>query len=181
VLPPDVLRFYFHGGEATDHPLSLTFRTRAAQADPVTTLSVTDALRHTEFYRHVLRHLGAEHVLFCVIRDRDRPLGQLSLYRGAHRPAFCAADRSAVNAVAGYIAHGLDDSFAAGRYASADQSYRDTEQQTMLTLARDGTLRHCSSAARRLLLFVTLESLNRGTVSQQDAAIHALMRSWLSN
>jgi hypothetical protein len=82
LLPPDVMNFYFHRVESADHPVSVTFRTRAAQIDPVTTLSVTDALRHTELYRHVLRHLGAEHALFCVIRDRDRPLGQLSLYRG---------------------------------------------------------------------------------------------------
>src|SRR6188474_829012 len=81
LLPPDVMNFYFHRVESADHPVSVTFRTRAAQTDPVTTLSVTDALRHTELYRHVLRHLGAEHALFCVIRDRDRPLGQLSLYR----------------------------------------------------------------------------------------------------
>jgi hypothetical protein len=46
----------------------------------------------------------------------------------------------------------------------------------MLTLERDGTLRHCSSAARRLLLYVTLDSVNRGTVAQQEAAITGLMR-----
>ncbi|MEP6701645.1 MAG: LuxR C-terminal-related transcriptional regulator, partial [Betaproteobacteria bacterium] len=177
MLPADVMHFYFHRSEAGgDLPVSLTFRTRAAQSDPVTTLTVTDSMRQTEFYRNVLVHLGAEHVLFCVIRDRDRPLGQLSLFRNARRPAFGAADRSAIGAVAGYIAHGLDDSFGAGRYSGVDQGYRDTEQQAMLTLERDGTLRHCSSAARRLLLYVTLDSLNRGTVGQQDEAITALTR-----
>jgi len=176
LLPPDVMHFYFHRGDATDHPVALTFRLRAALADPVTTFSVTDSMRHTEIYSHVLRHLGAEHVLYCVIRDRGQPLGQLSLYRGAHRQAFCAVDRGAISSVAGYIAHGLGDSLANGRYASADQSYRDTEQQAMLTLERDGRLRHCSSAARRMLHFVTLDSVNRGTVIQQDAAIHSLTR-----
>jgi DNA-binding CsgD family transcriptional regulator len=176
LLPPDVLQFYFHRGEAADSPAALTLRNRVAQPDPVTTLSVNDAFRHTPLYRNVLKHLGAEHALFCVIRDRDRPVGQLTLYRTGNRPAFSAADRNAVGAIAGYIAHGLDDSFASGRYAGVDQGYRDTEQQAMLTLEREGRLRHCSSAARRMLIFVTLDSLNRGTVAQQDAAIRSLMR-----
>jgi len=175
LLPPDVIQFYFHRAETPDHP-ALTFRVRAALADPVTSLSVTDAMRQTDYYRHVLSHLAAEHMLFCVVRERGIAVGQLSLYRSAQRPAFNAADRSAIGAVAGYIAHGLDDSSATARYAGADPSYRDTEQQAMLTLERDGRLRHCSSAARRMLLFVTLDSVNRGTVSQQDAAIHSLTR-----
>jgi len=83
LLPPDVMHFYFHRGETTEHPVALTFRLRAALADPVSTFSVTDSMRHTEIYCHVLKHLGAEHVLYCVIRDRGQALGQLSLYRGA--------------------------------------------------------------------------------------------------
>jgi DNA-binding CsgD family transcriptional regulator len=177
MLPAEVMHFYFEQAHpAGAHPASASFRTRAAQTDPVTTLSVTDAVRNTDFYRHVLTRLSAEHALFCIVRDRDRPLGQLALYRTGLRAAFCAADRNAISAVANYIAHGLDDSFAPSRYAGADQSYRDTDHQVMLTLERDGTLRHCSSAARRLLQFVTLDSVNRGTVAQQDAAIHSLMR-----
>jgi DNA-binding CsgD family transcriptional regulator len=46
----------------------------------------------------------------------------------------------------------------------------------MLTLERNGTLRHCSSAARSLLQYVALDSLNRGTYMQQDAAIGDLLR-----
>jgi DNA-binding CsgD family transcriptional regulator len=178
MLPDDVMHFYFRRNNVAveQHPASATFRIRAAQVDPVTAFSVTDALRRTEFYRHVLHQLGAQHVLFCVVRDRDRPLGQLSLYRGERRAAFGVPERHAIQAIAGYIAHGLDDSIAHARYASAEHSYRDTDQQTMLTLDRTGELRHCSSAARRLLLFATLESVNRGTVAQQDAAIRALMR-----
>jgi DNA-binding CsgD family transcriptional regulator len=124
----------------------------------------------------VMQHLGAEHALYCVIRERDRPLGQLSLYRGKKRAQFGASERAAIAAIAGYIAHGLDDSFGAGKQTAVDQSYRDTDHQAMLTLKRDGTLRHCSSAARRLLQYVTLDSVNRGTVAHQDAAIGGLMR-----
>lgn len=175
--PDDILQFYFRQSDGTaEHPASSTFRTRAAQADPVTTFSVTEALRRTEFYRRVLHPIGAQHVLFCVIRDRDCPLGQLSLYRGGRRSPFGTPERHAIQSISGYIAHGLDDSLAHTRYGKVEASYRDTDQQAMLTLDRDGAVRHCSSAARRMLLFVVLDSVNRGTVDQQDAAIRVLMR-----
>ena len=177
ILPADVMQFYFRRPDAeVEHPCFASFRTRAAQPDPVTTLTVTDALRRTDFYRSVMQHMGAEYALHCVIRERDRPLGQLSLYRGKKRAPFGAGERAAIAAIAGYIAHGLDDSFGPGKHAAVDQSYRDTDHQAMLTLERDGTLRHCPGAARRLLLYVTLDSFNRGTVAQQDAAIGDLMR-----
>ena len=176
-LPPDVMQFYFDRASAGgEHPCFASFKTRAAQADPVTTLTVTDALRRTDPFRSILNHLGAEHALYCVIREREQPLGQLSLYRGKTGTAFGVNERTAIAAIAGYVAHGLDDTFGAGKYPAGDPGYRDTDHHAMLTLERDGTLRHCSSAARRLLQYVTLESVNRGTVAQQDAAIHGLMR-----
>jgi DNA-binding CsgD family transcriptional regulator len=177
MLPADVMQYYFRRADAeSEHPFFASFKTRAAQPDAVTTLTVTDAFRRTDLYRSVIQHLGAEHALYCVIRERDCPLGQLSLYRGKKRAPFGASERAAIAAIAGYIAHGLDDSFGAGKYAAVDQSYRDTDHQAMLTLERDGTLRHCSSAARRLLLYVTLDLVNRGTVAQQGVAIGGLMR-----
>ena len=177
MLTEEVLHFHFARKDtAGEHPATGTFRLRAAQPDPISTVSVTDAVRQTEFYRDVLLRLKAQHVLFCVIRDRDRALGQLALYRSEARPAFCAADRHAISAIANYIAHALDDASVIGRHAGSDQNYRDTDHQAMLLLGRDGSLRHCSSAARRLLQFVTLDSLNRGTLDQLDSAIQSLMR-----
>ena len=178
MLPADSMQFYFRRASAEgDHPLFSSFRTRAAQLDPVTTMTVTDSFRRTELYRSVMQHLGAEHALYCVIRERGRSLGQLSLYRSAKGTPFVAAERTAIAGVAGYIARGLDDSFGAGKPPPTDMGWQDTEHQAMLTLERRGALRHCSSAARRLLLYVTLDSVNRGTIGQQDAAICDLMRS----
>jgi DNA-binding CsgD family transcriptional regulator len=177
MLPADVMQFYFGRVEADrERPFFASFQTRAAQPDPITTLTVTDRFRRTDYYRSVMRYLGAEHALYCIVRQRDRPVGQLSLYRGDKCAAFGAAERAAIAAIAGYIAHGLDDSFGAGKYGTFDESYRDTDHQAMLTLERYGTLRHCSSAARRLLLYVTLDSVNRGTIAQQDVAIRGLLR-----
>lgn len=175
-LPPDVMDFYYRADAGGEHPFFASFRTRAAQSDPVTTLTVNDALRRTELYRSVLHHLGAEHALYCVIRERELVLGQLSLYRGKARAPFGVGERTAIANIVGYVAHGLDDSFGAAKHAAADPGYRDTDHHAMLTLERDGTLRHCSSAARKLLQYVTLDSVNRGTVAQQDEAIRGLMR-----
>lgn len=177
MLPADVMHFYFRRPDAErEHPFFASFRTRAAQPEPVTTLTVTDAFRHSDHTRSVMQRLGAEHALHCVVRERNHPVGQLSLYRGKKRAPFSAGERSAIAAISGYIAHGLAESLGTGKHAAADPAYRDTDHQAMLTLEQDGTLRHCSSAARRLLLYVTLDSVNRGTVAQQDAAIIGLMR-----
>jgi DNA-binding CsgD family transcriptional regulator len=46
----------------------------------------------------------------------------------------------------------------------------------MLTLDHAGTIRHCSTAARRLLLYVTLDSVNYATLGLQEGAICDLMR-----
>jgi DNA-binding CsgD family transcriptional regulator len=181
VLPADAMQFYFRRPDAEgEHPFFASFRTRAVQPDPVTTLTVTEAFRRTDLYRLVMHHMGAEHALYCVIRERGLPLGQLSLYRGKKRAPFGASERAAITAISGYIAHGLDDSFGGGKYAAADQNYRDTDHQAMLALERDGTLRHCSRAARRLLSYVALDSVNCGTAAQQDAAIGGLMRELAS-
>lgn len=176
-LPPDIMHSYFRRADTdSEHPFFASFKTRATQPDPVTTLTFADAFKRTDIYRAVLQHLGAEHALYCVIRERDVPLGQLSLYRGSKRGPFGAKDRAAIAAVAGYIAHGLDDSFGVRNHAASEHSYRDTDHQAMLTLERNGTPRHCSRAARNLLQYVALDSFNRGTFMQQDAAIGDLLR-----
>ena len=177
MLPSDSMQFYFRrAGTDGAHPLFASFRTRAAQEDPVTSLSVTESFRRTELYRSVMQHLGAEHALYCVIRERGRSLGQLSLYRGGERAPFTATERTAIAGIANYIARGLDDSFGAGRASPSDLGWQDTDHQAMLTLDRSGSIRHCSSAARRLLLYVTLDSVNYATLGLQDGAICDLMR-----
>ncbi|MBK7469976.1 MAG: hypothetical protein IPI73_04390 [Betaproteobacteria bacterium] len=70
MLPADAMQFYFRQPDAAgEHPLFASFRTRAAQPDPVTTLSVTDAFRRSDHYRTVMQHFGAEHALYCVVRS----------------------------------------------------------------------------------------------------------------
>lgn len=176
-LPADALQFYFRrasvGGE---HPLFAAFRTRSVQEDPVTTLTVTESFRRTELYRSVMQHLGAEHALYCVIRERGRSLGQLSLYRSCDHPPFTSSERTAIAGIAGYIARGLDETFGSGRSGGADLGWQDTEHQAMLTLDRAGTIRHCSGAARRLLLYATLDSVNYATLGLQEGAICEVMR-----
>ena len=177
MLPADAMSFYFRrGGAGGEHPLFASFRTRASQEDPVTSLTVTESFRRTELYRSVMQHLGAEHALYCVVRERGRCLGQLSLYRSGQRAPFVASERLAIASVANYIARGLDDSFGSGKLPPTDMEWQDTDHQAMLTLEGDGTIRHCSSAARRLLLYVTLDSVNYATICQQDASICDLMR-----
>ena len=177
MLPAEVLRFYFRRSDSEgEHPFFASFKTRAAQLDPVTTVTVTEGFKRTDLYRSVMQQLGAEHALHCVVRERGRPIGQLSLYRSNRCAPFGAGERAAIAAIAGYIARGLDDSFDAGNHATAEQDYRDTDHQAMITLERYGAMRHCSSAARRLLLYITLDSVNRGTMALQDSAIHVLMR-----
>ncbi|MEO8133519.1 MAG: hypothetical protein ABI831_06060, partial [Betaproteobacteria bacterium] len=176
-IPPEpVVEFYFRPRDGGGSPFALRFRFLAAQEDPVTALSATDAIRRTNYYHTVLRHLAAEHVLHAVIRKRGRALGQLTLYRRDRQAAFSAGERAAITAIAGYIAHGVEDIFPAAAPREDERNYLDTGHEAMIILSRDGALRHCPSAARRLLLYVTLDAINGGSLAGQHAAISGVMR-----
>ena len=175
-LPPEpVLGYYFRrpdeeGGQA----FGSRFRALVAQEEPVTALAATEAVRRTDYFRDVLTHLGAEHALHAVVRRHGRPLGQLTLYRRDRAHPYAAGERAAIASISGYLGHGAAEPSAAT--PAEDRDYADTDHQAMVIVARDGALRHCSSAARRLLLYVALESINRGTLAQQHAAIGGVMR-----
>ena len=176
-IPPEsVMEFYFRPHDGGGSPFGLRFRFLATQPDPVSALAATDAIRRTSYYQTVLRHLSAEHVLHAIIRRQGRALGQLTLYRRDRQAFFSAGERAAITALAGYIARGIEDPFPADAQRGDERNYRDTGHEAMVVLSRDGALRHCPSAAHRLLLYVTLHSINSGSLAGQHAAVSGVMR-----
>lgn len=80
---------------------------RCAAADPLSRRSVDADERASAYYRDVLTPLGIEHFLYAIVRHRGRPLGQLSLYRGAGDAPFSHTDAQALASVLHYLGAAL--------------------------------------------------------------------------
>lgn len=76
---------------------------RCAAANPLSRRSVTPEERETAYYRDVLAALDVEHFLYAIVRHEGRPLGQLSLYRGAGSAPFDEHDEQALAGVLHYL------------------------------------------------------------------------------
>ncbi len=80
---------------------------RCGAANPLSRRSVSAEERTSAYYREVLAPLGIEHFLYGIVRHRNQPLGQLSLYRGADSPAFGDDDVQALQGVLHYLGDAL--------------------------------------------------------------------------
>src|SRR5215218_4966769 len=92
-------RHYHAGAEA----FAAAFRRRASSASPVSSHTFTAEEQSTPYFRDVMAHRDAFHVLYAVLRDtRQHPFAQLSLYRGKDDDAFGRDERSALEELVRY-------------------------------------------------------------------------------
>ena len=85
--------YYAHHHRTDALAFAQGFRSRIANANPVSTHSLTPAECKRPYYRDVLSKIGVKHFLYAIVRDAaGAPVGQLSLYRGDDERAFSKAD-----------------------------------------------------------------------------------------
>lgn len=161
-LPPQLMRRYFeehYGGDV--HAFRETFLARAREADPVSTTSPTAGYMETPYYREILAALDAHHVLYAVVSDGARPIGQLSLYRSREGKPFSAADRDAVRGIVHYVAQ------AAARPHSerAAEAYVDGEDEGLVLLDEHGCIAQGNAASLHLLARAMQRDFNAATPS----------------
>lgn len=165
LLPPAVMSEYFERFyDGREGNFRRAFSERAAAPDGVVATSADAQLQRTEYYNEILRRLDAHHVLYGVVREQGRPVGQVSLYRPADGPAFSPRERADLASVLRYVAHGMAVGVAASRPAEAEPAFVDTEDEAMLVTESSGNLRHASGKARRLLLLATTSEINARTI-----------------
>jgi DNA-binding CsgD family transcriptional regulator len=108
MLAPEVMADYFSNhyreGEAG---FASAFRARAATPGRVSAVTLIEGERATPYYREVLSRLGADHILYAVVGSRNRPQGQLSLYRTRDERAFSARELDTMRELLRYVDRGM--------------------------------------------------------------------------
>ena len=160
ILPAPVMKLYFERYyEADDSSFRRAFAARAVQAEPVLAESPSADAERTGYYNDVLRTLDAHHVLYGIVREQGRALGQLSLYRPKSAPAFTAIQRSELTSIMPYVAHGIAQR---GSSKGEGGEFVDTEDDSMFMTDIDGSVRQLSMAARKLLTLALVGKLGPG-------------------
>jgi DNA-binding CsgD family transcriptional regulator len=164
MLTPDLMRLYFtrfyHNGEQSFHT---GFKERAQGALPIAAAHYDASFYRSDYYNLIWRHLDAHYVLYAVIRERGRVLGQLSLYRTSRDPPFAPADQDRLAGVAQYLAHGLNA--APANRSDWNALVPDLEQASgLMILDRQGKLLQASAQGRRLLFLAAYPRISRATL-----------------
>ncbi|MGH7063005.1 MAG: response regulator transcription factor, partial [Stellaceae bacterium] len=99
----------------------------------------------SDYYNLLRRPCGMETGILFKITEAGRPVGAFHFFRSADEPDFTLRDYALLDALHGFVAHGL----VAG---PAEDTYEDGEDRALVILDRAGRMLHLSPEARRLLL-----------------------------
>jgi DNA-binding CsgD family transcriptional regulator len=165
---------------------------RVAADRPLSRRTVSDEERASAYYRDVLRPLGIEHFLYAVVRHAGKPLGQLSLYRGADSPPFSDADERALNQVLHYLGAGLavpsphvlrdlQDQVVEEGLAVLDSQgrtlYADANWPRLVRLAHGNAIAPATALAERDTLPRFVSAVLAAVVSAPNA-VHMVSTTW---
>ena len=104
-----------------------------------------NTLVRSDYYDALGRPFGMNDGVFFKITEARRPVGAFQWFRSTGEPPYAQRDFALLEALHGFIAHGL----AAG---PAEDGYEDTEDRALGILDGDGRILHLSREAQRLLL-----------------------------
>ena len=95
LLPAPATKLYFDRYfEPGESPFRRAFVERMRGAEMVIATSPSLPAERSPMYNEVFRHLDAHHILYGVVREQGRAIGQLSLYRPKSASAFSASERA---------------------------------------------------------------------------------------
>jgi DNA-binding CsgD family transcriptional regulator len=164
MLPPDVMALYFREFyNRPGHAFKAEFLDMARNRPGVVRVTRNESFYKTDYYNLIWRNLNAHHAMYALIHERDRCLGQLSIYRAASDPPFTQREENLVASVTRYIAHGL----LARRMAQNDAAgfYRDSDYEGLIILTPHGHPQYMSPVGRKLLFMATHPQISRSTAS----------------
>lgn len=167
LLPPEVMSLYFR--EFYDYQVG-GFRNVIARTAK-RKLGIDRANREpgfytSDYYNLVWReHLNAHHVMYAVIQEQGKRLGQLSLYRASKDEPFSRAEEAQLAQVTHYIAHGLN---AAPLCNHGAERFRDTDGSGLITINALGEIQHVSKEGKRLLFLASYATISRQSLLTFD-------------
>jgi len=174
LLPPDAMERYYqkhYQQPVTGFPRA--FAARASASDPVSVHRYTKVEQESDYFRGVLSRLDAYQILYGVLRDPTRPIGQISIYRGEHDPEFGRRDQDALRGLLRYLSVGLRPAAPAGEVAVP----AEVVEEWLGIVAIDGTLVSAPPDWSRLVRMLAIQEVTpRGAHDEQPTVAEFLQR-----
>lgn len=165
MLTPELMRLYFtRFYNNSEQSFQAGFRGRAKDVRAIAAAHYDESFYRSDYYNQIWRQLDAHYLLYAVIRERGRTLGQLSLYRTSRDPPFTEAEEQRLAGVVQYLAHGLTAPAKGGDWnALVPQS---EQASGMMILDRYGKLLQASPEGRRLLFLAAHPHISRSSLDR---------------
>jgi DNA-binding CsgD family transcriptional regulator len=174
LLPPEAMAAYYekhYQDAATGFPKP--FRARAAAADPVSTRKHSKADQASDYFREVLSRLDAYQILYGVLRDGTRPIGQISFYRGARDPEFGRRDKEMLGGLLRYISLGLRPQLLPPRPLAQAEAV----EEWLGIIAQDGTAISAPPNWARLVRLLAMEKVAPRTAREELRVVQEFLKS----
>jgi len=173
LLTPASMAAYYkrhYRDAATGFPAQ--FRARAAAGDPVSVRRLSKADQASDYFREVLSRLDAHQILYGVLRDGSRPLGQISFYRGARDPEFGRRDQETLRGLLRYVSLGLR--MEAERPRALPQA--EVVEEWLGVVAKDGTPISAPTHWSRLVRLLAMEKVAPRTAHEEQRVVSEFLR-----
>ena len=161
-------RHYRHA--ATGFPAQ--FRARAEASDPVSARRLSKADEASDYFREVLLRLEAHKILYGILRDGSRPIGQISFYRGARDPEFGRRDQETLRGLLRYLSLGLRTQSSPTR----ELPQSEVVEEWLGIVATDGTVISASSDWSRLVRLLAMEKVAPRTAHDEQRVVTEFLR-----
>jgi DNA-binding CsgD family transcriptional regulator len=173
LLPAPVMQVYFERFyDGAESSFRRAFAERAGHPDIVIAESATPSTERSAYYNEVMRHLDAHHVLYGIVRDQSRALGQLSLYRPKIAPNFTSTDEGELAGVMRYVTHGVSRRAPA---TALSPERVEAAEDAIFVVEASGAVESLSPAAHKLLALAVQGNLGRGHGPPPAEAAHPLL------
>lgn len=173
LLPPAAMAAYYkkHYRDASSG-FPAQFRARAAASDPVSARRFTKADESSDYFREVLSRLDAHQILYGVLKDAARPIGQVSFYRGARDPDFGRRDQETLRGLLRYLSQGL----RARARAARELAQAEIVEEWLGVVARDGTAVSAPLNWSRLVRLLAMEKVAPRTAHDEQRVVSQFLR-----
>ena len=108
-----------------------------------------DDIQRSDFYHHLWHPLHRHHFLNGLVREWDRPLGTVHLFRARSERPFKQGDAVELARLLPHVAHGMTVR------PDRDDSFVDSGRRGHVIVNESGSLTHQSESARQLLCLAT--------------------------
>ena len=174
LLPPEAMERYYrkhYQQPVTGFPRA--FAARASALDPVSVHKYSKVEQESDYFRGVLSRLDAYQILYGVLRDPTRPIGQISIYRGEHDPEFGRRDQDALRGLLRYLSVGLRPATPSTEATSP----AEVVEEWLGIVAIDGTPVSAPPDWSRLVRLLAIQEVTpRGAHDEQPTVAQFLQR-----